>query len=62
MSAQTYKGCIVETLSSKGVTQPDVVLEIIHVQHQTPNTILQHRKPLLNSLIIEKQLLFQQNI
>lgn len=59
MSMKTYKSCIVVALSSKGMTQPDVIQEIIHVQHQTSNTILHPKreiKPLLNSLIIEKAL------
>lgn len=57
MSAQTYESCIIEALSSKGMAQPNVILEIIHVQHQTSNTILQKNTTSEQMLIIERAML-----
>lgn len=35
-----YKGSEVEALSPKWMAEPDIIFEIIHIQHQSPHPIL----------------------
>jgi hypothetical protein len=40
---ETYESCEVVAVSSKGVTQPNVILEVIHIKHESSNAVLQEK-------------------
>lgn len=53
-----YKCSEVVALATKRMTEPDIILEIIHIQHQSPHSILYHNpilKNTINSSRIHKQ-------
>lgn len=35
-----YKGGEVVTLATERVTEPDIIVKVIHIQHQSSNSIL----------------------
>jgi hypothetical protein len=47
-----YKGSIVIAVSIEGMAQPHIIIEIIHVKHQTSDTILQNK---IKNLTQEKE-------
>ena len=40
---ETYESCKVVAVSSEGMTQPNVILEVIHIKHESSNAILQEK-------------------
>jgi hypothetical protein len=38
---RTYKSSEVVALALQGVAEPDIIIEVIHIQHQSPHSILQ---------------------
>jgi hypothetical protein len=38
---RTYKSSEVVALALQGVAEPDIIIEVIHIQHQSPHSIPQ---------------------